>query len=149
MAGIKMNILKMIGSKVWWSRQNRWSRQSPMVYAKVWWFVRDTCRDPKANGYTKVPRSVSYRHCTPSPTVEHAKVRRSAVCLRATLFEVERKNIKVYDVTSRDRYCYVNNNNFNSRILRWIPSRRGIFFEKVRKTEEVESIFVYLLVGIG
>lgn len=89
-----------------------------------------------------------------SPTVEHAKVRRSEgpPFVYAPLYsEVERKNIKVYDVTSRDRYCYVNNNNFISRILRWIglPSRRGIFFEKVRKTEEVESIFVYLFVGIG
>lgn len=63
--------------------------------------------------------------------------------------EVARKNIKVYEVTSRDRYCYVKNNKFNSRILRWIPSRREIFFEKVRKTEEVESIFVYFFVGIG
>lgn len=64
--------------------------------------------------------------------------------------DTARKNIKVYEVTSRDRYCYVKKkNNFNSRILRWIPSRRGIFFEKVRKTEEVESIFIYFFVGIG
>lgn len=105
---------------------------------------------PKPDGYTKVPRSVSYRHGTPksdcrtcqSPKVRRLFTRHSTPKLHEQILRSMKSRHETVIVTSKKP-------NFNSRILRWIPSRRGIFFEKVRKTEEVESIFIYFFVGIG
>lgn len=94
---------------------------------------------PKPDSYPKVRRSVSYRH--ESPTVEHANVRWSAVCLHATLksdaFLGHTLMLREKKIKSRTS-CHENVfGNVDNRLMRQMrPYRQGIFFEKERKKEQ-------------